>query len=161
MKMKALVFCGMALLASFSYATLGGEEDSPSADGRVRKALDKTELKYMVDNDGDYCLLFSPEVVYINSQTETIGDLEVREVWCRAVKCEDGFSKEELLAMLKKNARVKIGAWQVLSDGKSAVFQCVVSANASGETLETAVRAVVGSVRSAKKEFLKDRPEEE
>ena len=56
------------------------------ADLRVQSALDDAGLKYTIDDDGDFRLLFGQEddrsqLVWINSNTEEYGNMELREVW--------------------------------------------------------------------------------
>jgi hypothetical protein len=60
-------------------------------DQRVEKALKKLGLKYTVDKDGDFKLIFTTEgdrtqVVFINSGTETLRKMEIREIWSPVAK---------------------------------------------------------------------------
>ena len=57
-------------------------------DSRVEKALKKLGLKYEVDEDGDFKLVFAVEDN--RSTTETLGKMEIREVWSPIANTNSG-----------------------------------------------------------------------
>ncbi|MDT7942747.1 MAG: hypothetical protein RQ993_05680, partial [Bacteroidota bacterium] len=95
------------------------EEDKTvrNPDPRVERALKKLGLKYKVDEDGDFKLVFAVEgnrtqVVIINSTTETLGKMEIREVWSPIAKFASNPSCELSMDLLEKHGTFKIGSYQ-------------------------------------------------
>lgn len=147
MKTKTLIAVATAMIACASRAMIEdrGDEDSPKGDARVRKTLNSTDLSYSVDKDGDFRLSFSlkddrSQLVFVNSHTTEFRNLELREVWTFAAEREEGFTKEELERLLKYNAAIKFGAWQI--SGKRAIFSCRVAATLGAKSLESVIRLV-------------------
>ncbi len=86
-------------------------------DPRVERALKKLGLKYEVDEDGDFKLVFAVEdnraqVVIINSTTEALGKMEIREVWSPIAKFASNPPCDLSLELLEKHGTFKIGSYQ-------------------------------------------------
>jgi hypothetical protein len=122
-------------------------------DQRVEKALKKLGLKYTVDKDGDFKLIFATEgdrtqVVYITSHTETLRKMEIRGIWSPAAKFSSTPPSALSQALLEKNGSFKIGsyAYKKVDDVYFLVFIAQISANASAEEL---LSVLIGVARMA------------
>jgi len=119
-------------------------------DPRVEKALKKLGLKYEVDEDGDFKLVFAVEgnrtqVAFINSTTETLGKMEIREVWSPIAKFASTPPCDLSLNLLEKHGTFKIGSYQykkLRSGSYLLVFIVHLSAKAPAEELGSIVGAV-------------------
>ncbi len=132
-------------------------------DPRVEKALKKLGLKYEVDKDGDFKLIFSMEdertqVVFINSTTETLGKMEIREIWSPTAKFSSAPSSALSQALLERNSTFKIGSYQYkkTSGGYYLIFSVHLSANASAEELGSIVGAVAQTADATEKEIMQN-----
>jgi hypothetical protein len=122
----------------------------PKSDPRVRHALDKQELKYQIDDDGDFRLVFTMEgggehVVYVMSQTEQLGPFEVREVWAPLAKIDDSFTRDDAVELLRVAGQYKIGCGRLVGsdDNLLAIFCARVPANLDAAALESVIRGIV------------------
>jgi len=110
---------------------------SNQGDIRVKKMLDALELKYSIDQDGDFKIIIEFEdgrsqVAYINSETQTIGDFEIREIWSVAYISEGYLDIDTANTLLMKNFEMKIGSWRLIPAGNNTflVAYCVqIAAN--------------------------------
>jgi hypothetical protein len=128
------------------------EEDKTvrNPDPRVEKALKKLGLKYKVNEDGDFKLVFALEdnrtqVVIISSTTETLGNMEIREVWSPIAKFASNPPCDLSLELLEKHSAFKIGSYQYKkfrSGSYLLVFIVHLSAKAPAEELGSIVGAV-------------------
>lgn len=145
------------LLAFFLHFTANSQaEEVPGSaipgggDGRVRAALDEAGLRYVVDEDGDFQLLFELEdgrsqVVVINSKVETVGPFAVREVWTGAYKARRYLPKKVANLLLLDSFAHKVGAWAAVANNRRevmAVFTVKIDADTPAEALSSAVHAV-------------------
>jgi len=90
------------------------EEDKTvrNPDPRVERALKKLGMKYKVDEDGDFKLVFAVEgnrmqVVIISSTTETLGKMEIREVWSPIAKFASTPSCDLSPELLEKHGKAQ------------------------------------------------------
>mgnify|MGYP000194568318 CR=1 FL=1 len=134
----------LSTVAVVAHAQLGS-----SADARVRRVIEAVGWKYEVDSDGDYKMVFRfdddrTQLVYANSKTVELGNMEIREVWAPGFRLPADATAEMLMDLLRDNNRVKVGAWRVIKSGDDlvAVFTAQISADADKETFETVVQAV-------------------
>ncbi len=161
MKFPKFLPISLALLcAAPAFAQLGDPDDEPQSDSRVRKALDDLDLNYEVDSDGDFRLIMSfdddrSQLLWVNSNTETLGSMEIREVWSFAFKADEDepISRKRLEYLLQQNAQLKMGAWQPSSNGRNVIFCATVSARASGDALRQAIRLVAISADELEKDW--------
>ena len=149
--MKTLPIVVMAVL--FGIAVPGFTQkarlQAGEPDQRVEKALKKLGLKYTVDKDGDFKLILATQgdrsqVVFINSHTETLRKMEIREIWSPAAKFSSTPPSALSQALLEKNGSFKIGsyAYKKAGDVYVLVFHAQISANASAEELLSVVIGV-------------------
>jgi len=139
--MRRLFICSaaVALFVWLPVWASAAEDEAPKADQRVRKALDELELKYTIDSDGDFRVLFDmgegrSQLAIIRSSTSKYRNLEVREIWSVGYKSEGKqFPQEVANALLEDTFPKKLGAWAKLDD--LAVFVVKFPADADNETL--------------------------
>lgn len=125
------------------------------ADGRVRRALESAGLPFWVDNDEDFVLLFETQThgsgrsqtVYIDSNTEWYGGIELRNVWSVGFVADE-VSENDLRKLLELNNQYRMGAWAMTKDcdGKWRVFFCV---KVSGDCRAGDLRSVADYVAEA------------
>lgn len=124
---------------------------APTADVRVATALQEAQLKYEIDQDGDYRLLIDyseegrSQLVWANSKTYTLGDaLEVREVWSVAYEVPTVVPVTLANQLLQRNFEQIIGTWQIMTinGGSYVVFTAKVPADLAAEQLAAVVYAV-------------------
>jgi hypothetical protein len=141
------------------HAQLGGA--APETDKRAKKALDKADLKYTVDADGDFQIVFSydddrSQAVFMKSATQKVGAIEVREVFSYAYRSTDPLPTSAAVDALKDNTTRKIGAWELLEgNGKQALsFSVKIDATTGPDALVTILRAVAQTADEREKELL-------
>lgn len=130
-------------------------------DQRVEKALKKLGLKYTVDKDGDFKLIFATEgdrtqVVFITSRTEMLRKMEIREIWSPAAKFSSTPPPALSQDLLEKNGSFKIGsyAYKKADDVYFLVFIAQISANASAEELLSVVIGVAKMADATESEIM-------
>jgi hypothetical protein len=152
-----------ALLFALAGPALAAIAENPTpGDPRIAKALDALEILYEVDSDADYKILYEWEddgrsqVAFINSATEKLDDLELREVWSVAYVSDKPLPVEIANRLLIDSYDKKLGAWQLLkSEGQHiAVYAVKVDANADAEFLQLALEAALTSADEMEKELL-------
>jgi len=166
MKTLALMFAVLTIVLSMPAQSLLAQ--STEHDSRVKDQLDKTDLKYEIDDDGDFKLLFEfddsrSHIVFVNSQTETYGDMEIREVWSVGYVSPDEaetVSSDVCENLIRANATAKMGAWQIIKmdDKEVGVFRAMVPANASREVIIDTMK-LVGITADEKESELLDSDE--
>jgi len=122
-----------------------------TGDLRVKRLLDQLELKYAIDPDGDFRVIFGLEpertqTAFIRSETSMLGNLEIREVFSVGYECQGPLPAEVANALLIFNAHVKLGAWGVLRlpDNRCfAAFTAKIAADTDAQTLMTTLMAVL------------------
>ncbi|RUO63741.1 hypothetical protein CWI71_01365 [Pseudidiomarina insulisalsae] len=131
------------------------------SDDRVEAALENSEFAWEIDADGDFRLLLEfdddrSQVLFVNSHTNQLGDMEVREVWAVATASEVGFNAETMEQLLRQSAKVKLGGWSIqeMGDQQLAIFRAQVSANAAADALNTTIIAVATTADEMEKELL-------
>jgi len=158
--LMAILF-GVVISGFTPKAPLQASKTAGEPDQRVEKALKKLGLKYTVDNDGDFKLVFTTEgdrtqVVFINSNTETLRKMEIREIWSPAAKFSSKPSAALSQALLEKNGSFKIGsyAYKKAGDAYFLVFNAQISANASADELLSVVIGVAETADAAENEIM-------
>lgn len=135
------------------------EEVKPVADVRISAALDRQEVKYEIDEDGDFRIIFPTDddgdrtqLVFVNSNVEKYGDkLEIREIWSLGYK-NDGSVPPALVKKAAKMSRDYIvGAWEVIGDNRLALV-AKVPANLDDDALV----GTIGSIGKKADAFEKD-----
>lgn len=129
-------------------------------DASVRTLLEKLKLKYEVDTDNDYALPYEFEdkrsqMVYVLSDTETIGEMKVREVWSIAGKYEGAVPAEVSERLMTASRQLKVGSWEMDKDGESRVVVLVakVPTTATAKTWKEIIEAIAVSADEMEKEL--------
>ena len=158
--MMRTTLSGLALLllsSQVAEAQLG--TTGKAGDRRVRAALDEAGIEFTVDKDGDFKVIMPAEgtrtqLVFVISQTQEYGNMEIREVWSAAFKTGGRLDADRANAMLVDNDRKKLGAWRLYGTGANqlAVFGVHVAADADAETLRNIIKLVVTTADAAEKE---------
>jgi hypothetical protein len=113
--------------------------------------LDQLGIQYAVDEYGDFRIVMrSPDgkraqVVYIASQTNTLGEMEVREILSPAYLTNGSIPAPVANRLLHDSSTVTVGAWQMLQDEQHsvAVFTARIDADLDAETLQVTLYAVL------------------
>jgi hypothetical protein len=130
-------------------------------DPRVRRALEQLNCPYTVDEDNDFKISVNlgegrSQVVFINSDTQSFGDIEIREVYSVGY-IEDGEPDERLLKiLLRDNGVVKLGAWrlsELRNDRVAFLFAVHLAASADAKTLDSIIDLVAKKADEFEKEF--------
>lgn len=119
-------------------------------DPRVQRALDRLGLKYRVDSDGDFVLIFDlgrgrSQQVFINSETYMYAGLEIRPVWSIAGKTDGPPAPELMYHLLLDNRAVKFGSWRVSANEGGVhiiTFAAQVAAGADADFLLPVIQMV-------------------
>ena len=114
------------------------------ADASVKTRLDARGIKYEVDSDGDYRVVYNyadegrTQLVFVSGGTEHVGGLRVREVFSPAARIAgDGIDGKKALELLAESRNNKIGSWEI--DGDVLLFVIKLLDNADAATLESAM----------------------
>lgn len=123
---------------------------------KIKSLLDKAQLKYEIDSDKDFKLLFDTggersQVVFINSNTEELGGQTIVEIWSPAYRQSD-ISNEVLARILADGSRRKVGAWEIIQVGSNivAVFKVKVPLSSLSPVF---LRSLCGAVASTADEL--------
>ena len=120
----------------------------PDPDPAIKAQLEALDYKYEIDEDGDFKLVFEigdegrSQIVYVLSQVENYGELEVREIWSPAYTSPtEQFPAMIANRLLEASNQAKLGGW--VKQGKNAVFVIKIPADASKEVLDDATTAAM------------------
>jgi len=161
--MKNIIFA-VTMLIALAAGALAATFDSPQpvGDPRIKAVLEELEIKYEVDQDGDYKVLFSWEddgrsqVAFINSGTERLDQMELREIWSAAYVSAKPLKAKVANRLLEDSFQKKLGSWQVMktSDQWIGMFTVKIDADADAASIMTALEAVLTSADEMEKELL-------
>lgn len=135
-------------------------EQGKKGDPRVHKALRSAGVKYGINNVGNFKVTWDlPEkngkkrdhMTIVNSETQKLGEFEVREIWAFAYK-GPRLPRNLLAKYLIDNGNKKIGAWQLVQDKEkmqeTLIFCVTVPADTEGSILRT-ISSTVAEVADA------------
>lgn len=159
---------GLCLLLVAQLAAAQTHSSSPpsAADLRVKAALDGIGYKYELTSQNDYKLIpiqteqtgtladgkpiWRTQLVYVNSNTEKYGALEIREVLSPAFLSSTPLSAAVANRLLRENNTVKLGSWRLVQintgpdAGKYlAAFAAQINADSDAESLRLAIKSVI------------------
>jgi hypothetical protein len=166
MKRTILILSCLLLLAPATSAQIGTAAKRPPADPRVKAALDQIGYKYELTDDNDYKLvpiqteqtgtsvdgkpIFRSQLVYVNSNVEKYGSLEIREVLAPAFLSNGPLSAAVANRLLRENNSVKLGSWRlvVINSGQNAgkylaMYAAQISADSDAESLRLTIKSVI------------------
>jgi hypothetical protein len=99
-------------------------------DASVKKVLDKADLKYEIDDDGDFKLVIGlgggrTQLVFVYSSVLTYEDVTVRTIMSplKVAESQEELTSDLLYQLLVENGENKIGSWEIIEapDGKRMV----------------------------------------
>jgi len=128
-------------------------------DPRVANILAEAELESVVTANGNYLVPFGLDAgrsqnVYVRSQTSQWGDMEIREVYSYAYASKTRLSQAKLEKLLKANADLKSGAWELIEARDWVVIMSVkVAAECDGDALRTVAKGVALTTDEVEREF--------
>jgi hypothetical protein len=146
---KLLRHCILALgLASAAAAPLMAADQ----DG-VAAMLDQQKIKYEVDKDKDYKIIYDfseekrSQIVYISGATDEYQGMKIRTIFAPAVRLDKDRIEGQFKSLLEHNGKSKIGAWEI--DGDVLFFSARVVEPITAEEL-AAMLNLVASVADDK-----------
>lgn len=152
--MKNLFLCLSAfiLLSTTAATTLRAE-----ADQRIKKALDELDVKYVIDDDGDYAITIyeaegRSQLVYVVSETDSIEGFEIRDIFSYAVR-DKAPTLEMTSDLMRTSNKSLIGAFEMTSGG-NILYIAKIPANLPPKQLHGVIRAVAAYADDAEKEIL-------
>lgn len=152
--MKNLFLCLSAfiLLSTTAATTLRAE-----ADQRIKKALDELDVKYVIDDNGDYAITIyeaegRSQLVYVVSETDSIEGFEIRDIFSYAVR-DKAPTLEMTSDLMRTSNKSLIGAFEMTSGG-NILYIAKIPANLPPKQLHGIIRAVAAYADDAEKEIL-------
>ena len=166
MKQKLMILVCFVFFTQVAAAQVGNGRQKPPADPRIKAALDEIGYKYEMTAENDYKLVpiqteqvgtdangkpkWRSQLVYVNSNTEKYGTLEIREVLSPAFLSNGPLSATLANRLLRENNTVKLGSWRlvVINSGPNAgkylaMFAAQIGANSDAESLRLAIKSVI------------------
>ena len=164
--MRILVVVCLLFVAQLAAAQTHSDKSPPAADPRVKAALDQIGYKFELDSQNDYKLtpirteqtgtsadgkpIWRSQLVYVNSNTERYGSLEIREVLAPAFLSNGPLSAAVANRLLRENNTVKLGSWRivVINSGPNAghylaMFAAQINADSDAESLRLTIKSVI------------------
>lgn len=166
--MKRLIFilACFFIFAEVAKAQVGTAARKTPADPRVKAALDQIGYKFQLTEDNDYKLvpiqteqagtgadgkaIFRSQLVYVNSNVEKYGTLEIREVLSPAFLSNGPLSAAVANRLLRENNSVKLGSWRlvVINSGANAgkylaMYAAQIAADSDAEALRLTIKSVI------------------
>jgi hypothetical protein len=166
MKRTLLTLSCLLLFTQIALAQVGTAAKKPPADPRVKAALDEIGYKFELDTNNDYKLVpiqteqdgttadgkpkWRSQLVYVNSNTEKYGTLEIREVLAPAFLSNGPLSAAVANRLLRENNSVKLGSWRlvVINNGENAgkylaMYAAQIGADSDAESLRLTIKSVI------------------
>ena len=166
MKRTIFILSCLFIFTQVAFAQLGAAAKKPPADPRVKAALDEIGYKFQLTEDNDYKLVpiqteqsgttpegkpnFRSQLVYVNSNVEKYGTLEIREVLSPAFLSNGPLSSAVANRLLRENNSVKLGSWRlvVINSGTNAgkylaMYAAQIAADSDAEALRLTIKSVI------------------
>lgn len=160
--MSRLPVLSTLLLLLAGTVARAAEPDAPApreVDPRVQAALEAAKLAYIVD-EGDFRLKYDvdgerSQLVWVASGTAKLDQLEIRDVWSVASRGKGAPPPELAAYLLKENARMILGAWQINQGTEEylVVFSAPVVATADAAALQEVIEVVMLSADRIEQEL--------
>jgi hypothetical protein len=89
---------------------------------RIAALLDQQKIKYEVDKDNDYKIIYDfgeekrSQIVYVSGSTEEFEGLRIRAVFAPAARLTKDNIEAKFKSLLENNGKSKIGAWEINGD---------------------------------------------
>ncbi|CAN4279415.1 hypothetical protein LJR125_002298 [Pseudoxanthomonas sp. LjRoot125] len=115
-----------------------------ATDASVEARLSARGLKFEVDADGDYRVMYSyqqenrTQLVFVSGATQQVNGLSIREVFSPAGRVgADGIDGKKALALLAASRAQKLGGWEI--EGDVLVFVIKLPDSVDAAALEAAM----------------------
>ena len=125
--MKRTAF--LAILVLVAATGTAGAQDAKKGDPGLSAQLDRLGLKYTLTKAGNYSITYDlddgrSQVAYVMGSTETVDNVEVRELWSRAGKFTGVPTEDQMQNLLEESGTKKIGFWALeeADDGGYTVY---------------------------------------
>jgi hypothetical protein len=162
--MKRLITLATSIIigVAISVQTVSAQTNNtkPPADPRVKETLDKLGVKYEIIPNGDFKLLVETEnkrvqVVFIESKTEKLGNLEIRYISSIGYISQGALSADIANKLLQNSSVNKIAAWQVFTKDQThiAVLIGKIAVNSDAETIKNTLLSVGYGADTIEKEL--------
>jgi hypothetical protein len=151
-----ILSCLLVLTVQAAIAQVGTPAKKVPADPRVKVSLDEIGYKFEMTADNDYKLMpvktegERSQLVYVNSNTEKYGTLEIREVLAPAFLSNGPLSAAVANRLLRENNSVKLGSWRlvVINNGPNAgkylaMYAAQIAADSDAESLRLTIKSVI------------------
>ena len=136
---------------------------SPRHDPRVSTLLDQLQIRYEIDPDGDFKLVFDlgngrSQVAFVNSSTERFGGFEIRETWSIAHISDGPLDADLANELLQRSRRLKFGGWGVdlRGDRHHIIFTVHLSADSDAAALMQALEITLSMSDELERELTGD-----
>ncbi len=108
---------------------LGGGDVAP--DSRIMRQLDGQNLRYQVDRDGEFRLVYQLEgkrtqAAWIQSRTESLGGMEFREIYSIGYRCTGPIPQDIANRLMSRESSARLGAWERVRAGDDSLAAFVV-----------------------------------
>ena len=159
---KTGVFClVMSMMFVSGNAQIGNKPSGQEPDKRIEKLLKAKDFKFTISNSGNYQVICKfdddrTQLVTVRSKTYQLHHMEIREVDSKGYQTEDDLTNEVMMAALRKNAGVKLGAFQLIESGdtKALLFNAQIAADTDAETLYRTIFAVAKTADEFEQEWV-------
>ena len=123
-------------------------------DPRIEDLLGQLELSFSLTEDNAYKLTLEvgdgrTQLLFINSQTETYQNTEIREIWSPAYRSDRAIQPHLANRLLKESHRKKIGAWQVSKSAEDAYYVTFVAKMPADLDIQSLLNTLIMVVESA------------
>ncbi len=116
--------CVAALVVLSAAVPAAAQDKAPRiADPKIASLLQEVDLKYEVDEDKDYKIVFDysddkrSQVVFVDSDVETVDGTNIRSVFAPAANIKKTpLSKKQLDTLLVEAGKMRWGQWEVMGD---------------------------------------------
>jgi hypothetical protein len=121
------IFTIAAALAMLPASGIAAPEKGGSlsaAQNEVKLRLDQLELKYEIDKDGDFKVVYNysdekrTQLIWVSGSVEEAGPFRIREIYSPAASIKkDGVTGAKALELMAEASSKKLGDWEVRGDG--------------------------------------------
>jgi hypothetical protein len=129
-----------------------GFNQNNNSDPRVASALNNLDIKYTVDSDGDYRIVYNlsngrTQMGFIRSNTYKFAGIEMREIFSYGLLSVNEFGVKISNYLLRENTNKKIGSWGIERSGDkyAASFTAKISSDLKGDALVAVIIAVLNT----------------
>ncbi len=105
---------------------------SKKGDPRVKRILNSLDIRYSLDQDENFEVAIAFEdgrsqLAFVNSDTQHIGDFEIREVWSVGYVTQGFLDIDTANTLLLENDLMKIGSWRLkqVDENTFAAAYCI------------------------------------